>query len=180
MPSLAAPMPVISVSFQFECLCCPAEHLPFLLYSFGRHHMCFIMAYIHIPKWLMILSIICHLCAFFGVLFIQIISPLLVHCPFIVKLWIFFVVWRWELCIILPLLWVLSSHSDACRNPESCRGYSVVIFRVSLWSQREKCAQDRMCEKTPVRGGSRHCPLDTVADFSETVSYGWDPMSALA
>lgn len=73
-----------------------------------------------------------------------------------------------------------SLHSDTCGNSESPRGY-FVFCDMSLWSQRGKCAQARVRGKTGIKGDSRHCacPLDTVADFSETVSYGWDVRSVL-
>lgn len=68
-----------------------------------RRQVGFIVAYVHIPSghWYL-LSTTGHSCPFFGVLFAQIISPLSVSCPFIVRLWVFFVAWRWEkLCITL-------------------------------------------------------------------------------
>lgn len=146
-------------SSQVKHLCivwvsgCQAEHLPCFVILIGRWQAGFIVAYIHIPSghWYL-LSIICHSCPFFGVLFIQIISPLLVGCPFIVKLWAFFVAWRWEKLYHSFSSSGFSLHSHAFGNSEGPRGY-FVFCDMSLWSQRGKCAQARVC------GDRRHCAV---------------------
>lgn len=94
-------MPIISALFQFERMCCQNEHLPSFLYSLWQaSHVFHLGLHLH-SQWLMTLSIMYHLYPFSGALFIQIISPLLVDYPFIVKLWMFFVEWRYgKLCIV--------------------------------------------------------------------------------
>lgn len=124
---LAALMLISPVLFQFGCMCCQNEHLPFLLCSLWQASHVFHCSLVLHFQWLMILSVICHLYPFFGVLFIQIISPLLVGCPFIVKLCTFFVEWRYgKFCIVLsqPRGFVFTFW--CLQGPWKCKDYFVI------------------------------------------------------
>lgn len=149
----------------------------FLLYSSWRASLVFHCGLHLHPQWQMKLNAIYHLYPFFGGLFIHIISPLLVGCPFLVRLWMFFVEWRYgKFCIVLSLLWVLSLCSDACRDLKTANYF--VIERGTCRVKGKKCAQARMCANSRAllmllkETVNTVCLLETVADFSEAVSYG--------